>query len=138
MKLHHPDVHPNPTQKEKDLLNRAIDAYNHGDLDTIQKIWNELIGSDMMAEEEVYEDSPEGIAKLKETLERLRKRCAEIEEEIRQIRSSYPYTMKDFLENEEAVSLRQDELHAEIDKTREMDRQLEEYINELKEQMRYT
>ena len=41
MKLLHPDVHPNPTPKEKELLNRAIEAYDKGDLETIQKIWDE-------------------------------------------------------------------------------------------------
>ena len=73
--------------------------------------------------------------KMKDILKKLRKRCAELEDEINQIRSSYPYTMKTFLDDEDAVKSRQDELHAEIDRIREMDRQLGEYIEELKRQM---
>ena len=84
-----------------------------------------------------FENTPEGIAKMKETLDRLRKRCMELKEEILHIRSSYPYTMKAFLEDEKAVEARQEELHSEIDRTREMDRQLEEYIDQLKKQMGY-
>ena len=134
VKLLHPDVHPNPTPKEKELLNRAIEAYDKGDLETIQKIWDELTGSGLV-EEETFEDNPTDIAKMKDILKKLRKRCAELEDEINQIRSSYPYTMKAFLDDEDAVKSRQDELHAEIDRIREMDRQLGEYIDKLKKQM---
>ena len=72
---------------------------------------------------------------MKDILKKLRKRCAELEDEINQIRSSYPYTMKTFLDDEDAVKSRQDELYAEIDRIREMDRQLGDYIDELKRQM---
>ena len=57
------------------------------------------------------------------------------EDEINQIRSSYPYIMKTFPDDEKAVRFRQNELQAEIDRVREMDRQPEEYIDELKKQM---
>lgn len=134
VKLLHPDVHPNPTPKEKELLNRAIEAYNRGDLETIRKIWDELSGSGLV-EEETFSDTPEDIARMKEALDKLRKRCRDLQEEIDRIRSSYPYTMKAFLDDEEAVRARQDRLHAEIDQTREMDRKLGEYIDELKKQM---
>ena len=135
VKLLHPDVHPNPTPKEKELLNRAIQAYDRGDLETMRQIWEELTGSGMADPEEEYEDSPEGIAKMREILEKLRKRCKELDTEIRHIKSEYPYTMKAFLDDEEAVEKRRSELQAEIDQTRETNRQLEEYINELKRQM---
>ena len=135
VKLLHPDVHPNPTPKEKELLNQAIQAYDRGDLETMQKIWQELTGSGAVLEEEIFEDSPEGIAKMREILKNLRKRLKELNEEIRQIRSAFPYTMKDFLENEEAVEKKRSQMQEQIDKTREMNRQLNERIKELKKQL---
>jgi hypothetical protein len=135
VKLLHPDVHPNPTPKEKELLNRAIQAYDRGDLETMRQVWEELTVSGMADPDEGYEDSPEGIARMKEILEKLRKRCKELDVEIRHIKSEYPYTMKTFLDDEEAVEKRRSELQAEIDQTRETNRQLEEYINQLKRQM---
>lgn len=135
VKLLHPDVHPDPTPREKELLNQAIQAYDRGDLEAMQKIWQELTGSGAVLEEETFEDSPEGIAKMREILKKLKKRCRELDEEIRQIRSAFPYTMKDFLENEEAVEKKRSQMQGQIDRTREMNRQLEERIKELKKQM---
>ena len=43
--------------------------------------------------------------------------------------------MKTFPDDEKEVRFRQNELQAEIDRVREMDRQPEEYIDELKKQM---
>ena len=60
----HPDVCPNPTEHEKDLLNRAMKAFEEGDLDQLERIWDELSGTD--AAHEVYEDTAEGREKLKE------------------------------------------------------------------------
>ena len=135
VKLLHPDVHPNPTPKEKELLNQAIQAYDRGDLEAMQKIWQELTGSGAALEEETFEDSPEGIAKMREILKNLRKRLKELDEEIRQIRSAFPYTMKEFLENEEAVEKRRSQLLEQIDQTRKRNRQLNERIQELKNQL---
>ena len=128
----HPDVHPNPTEREKTLLNQAHEAYSRGDLETIEAIWAELSG--MSAPEEQYEDSVEGRKKLKELQEMLRQRLQALQGELDEIRSSFPYTMKSFLENEDAVTEKQDELTNQISRTRDMVQQLTDYIEELKKQ----
>ena len=58
-----------------------------------------------------------------------------LEQEIRKIRSEFPYTMKSFLEDEAAVEERRGELQEMIRKVREMDQKLADSIENLKRQM---
>ena len=129
----HPDVCPNPTEHEKDLLNRAMKAFEEGDLDQLECIWDELSGTD--AAHEVYEDTPEGREKLKELLEKLKARVLALEQEIEFIKADFPYKLKSFLEDPAAVEEKRRSLQAKIDNVREMCRTLEAYINDLREKM---
>ncbi len=126
----HPDANPDITPQEKELLDRAIKAYKAGDLEEMRKIWDQLCG--MEPPEEHYGDTPEDIQKLREMLTKLKVRAQELEAEILQIRSEFPYTMKTFLDSEAAVEQKRQQLQAELDAAREMIRELTEYINELK------
>ena len=129
----HPDVHPDPTPREKELLNQAHEAYKIGDLEKMRRIWEEIIGLD--PPEDRFEDSAEGRKQLRELLKVLLLRCTLLEREILRIRSEYPYTMKSFLDDENAVEERRSELKKQIGDVREMDRQLAEHIERLKKQM---
>ena len=133
VKLLHPDVHPNPTEREKELLNRANNANARGDLEEMRAIWKEL--SAINVKEEEFADTPEDLEKMREILETLRERCQALEKEIRHIQSEYPYTMKAFLDDEESVEEKRAGLRAQIDQTRERDRQLADYIEELKKKL---
>ena len=130
----HPDVHPNPTEHEKDLLNQAMKAFQEGDLSRLEKIWDELSGMD--APEDVFDDTPEGRRKLRELFEKLKTRLRLLELEIDHIRSEFPYKMKSFLEDPVAVEEVRRGIQSKIDNVREMNRQLETFINELKEKLR--
>ena len=130
----HPDVHPNPTEREKDLLNKAQEAMRTGDLETMRRIWEELFGAD--APEESFRDTPEDLEKMRELLAKLAERIAVLAAEIDHIRSVYPYTMKSLLEDDKAVEEKRSRLQKEIDETRERDRQLGDYIDELRRKMR--
>lgn len=129
----HPDVHPNPSEHEKDLLNRAMKAFREGDLEQLERIWDELSGMD--APEDTFDDTPEGREKLRELLAKLKARLKLLEREIEHIRSEFPYKLKAFLEDPEAVEEVRRGIQSRIDKVREMNRQLEAYINELKQKM---
>ncbi len=130
----HPDVHPNPTEHEKDLLNEAMKAFQEGNLDRLEKIWDELSGLD--APEDVFDDTPEGREKLRELLEKLKMRLRLLELEIDHIKSDFPYKLKSFLEDPVAVEEVRRGIQSKIDNVREMNRQLEAFINELKEKLR--
>ena len=129
----HPDVHPDPTPREKDLLNQAHEAYKIGDLEKMRWIWEEIIGMD--PPEDRFEDSEEGRKLLRKLLKALKTRCSSLESEIWRIRSEFPYTMKSLLEDEDAVEERRCELKKQISDVREMDRKLAEHIEKLKEEM---
>ena len=130
----HPDVHPNLTEHEKELWNRAVKAQQEGDLAQLEKIWDELSGMD--APEDVFEDTTEGRSKLRELLEKLKVRLRLLELEIDHIKAEFPYTMKSFLEDPIAVEEVRRGIQSKIDNVREMNRQLEAFINELKEKLR--
>lgn len=130
----HPDVHPNLTEHEKDLWNRAVKAQQEGDLAGLEKIWDELSGMD--APEDIFEDTPEGREKLRELLEKLKIRLRLLELEINHIKTEFPYKLKSFLEDPIAVEEVRRGIQSKIDNVREINRQLEAFINELKEMLR--
>lgn len=130
----HPDVHPNLTEHEKELWNCAVKAQQQGDLAQLEKIWDELSGMD--APEDVFDDTPEGREKLRELLEKLKTRLRLLELEIDHIKADFPYKMKSFLEDPVAVEEVRRGIQSKIDNVREMNRQLEAFINELKEKLR--
>lgn len=126
----HPDVHPNPTEREKELLNKAHEAYKKGDLDALQKIWEELAGADMPEDE--YKDTPEDIARIKEVIKILQGLCDELIRQIQKIKGEFPYTMKSFLEDEEAVAEKRFMMSGELNDVREMCSKLVDEIEKLR------
>ena len=130
----HPDVHPNATEHEKDLLNQAMKAFQKGELQQLERIWDELCGMD--APEDMFDDTPEGREKLRELLEKLRMRLTLLEREIDHIKNDFPYKLKQFLEDPVAVEEVRRGIQSKIDSVREMNRQLEAFINELSEKLR--
>ncbi len=130
----HPDVHPNLTEHEKELWNRAVKAQQEGDLSQLEKIWDELSGMD--APEDVFDDTPEGRERLRELLEKLKTRLRLLELEIEHIKADFPYKLKSFLEDPAAVEEVRRGIRSKIDNVREMSRQLEAFIHELREKLR--
>lgn len=126
----HPDVRPNPTDREKELLNKAHEAYKKGDLDALGKIWEELSGTD--APEDEFKDSPEDIARIREVIKKLQGLCNELIREIQKIKGEFPYTMKAFLEDEEAVAEKRFMLSGELSDVREMCSKLVDEIERLR------
>ena len=129
----HPDVHPNPTEREKELLNQAMKAFREGDLQELERIWDELSGMDVP--EDLFDDTPEGREKLRELLEKLKARVRLLELEIEHIKEEFPYKLKQFLEDPTAVEEVRCGIQSKIDNVREMCRELETFINELKEKI---
>ena len=130
----HPDVHPNPTEREMDLLDRANKAFKAGDLEEMRRIWEELAGTEQS--EESFEDTEEGRAQLRELIEKLCKRCAELEKEIRQIKTSFPYTIKALLDDDKILEMKHRELVDRLAEVRAMLDKVDEYIAELKRRMK--
>ena len=129
----HPDVHPDPTEREKALWNLAMKAQQDGDLEQMERIFEELTGMDLP--EETFDHTEEGCTKLEELVIKLKERLRLLEEEIARIRSDHPYRLKSFLENPAAVRRKQEEIQSKIDQVRALNIELEAYIGELKERI---
>ena len=125
MKDLHPDVNPDITPEELDLLHQAMEAYKNGDIETLRKIAAILDGRSI--EDKVIEEIDQlrrirdDLAFLKESL------LAEIED----IKTSFPYTLKDFLNNKEAVRKKQEELRETLARWQEQEKVLQERLDQL-------
>lgn len=113
VKALHPDLHPDITPAQIQLFQNAVQAYENGDLNSLRII------SEMVAEPVIPEKSKNGLTILAKEKERLSKTIELIREQITEIKSEYPYTMKDLVDDPEQITKKKAEL--------------EETINELKE-----
>ncbi len=127
----HPDVNPDITSHELELLNKANDAYRDGDLEALEDIYDEVFG---MEEQEIPE-SAEGIEQLKERIIKLKGKIAELRKEIEAIKAGFPYSEKDFLEDDKKVSQKQAEYNRIIQEYEQLIKELEKKLDELLDQL---
>lgn len=104
VKALHPDVNKNLSDAKKSLFLNAVEAYKNGDLNQL-RIISELI--DNNGELEFEEDN---IKLLQEEAERLEKAVKEVRESILNIKSQYPYNLKELLNDKEKVEERKREI----------------------------
>lgn len=99
----HPDVNPNITETQKELLLKAITAYEHGDIVTI-KIIAELVAD--KPETSDFDHLSKDMLKEKNRLKSL---IGVVKKSIKKIKSEYPYTLKNLLDNEEEIKKKREE-----------------------------
>ncbi len=104
VKAIHPDIHPDVTKEQRELFYQAVDAYKRGDLKTLEII-AVMAGDGMLPSRQ--EDR---VRQLMEEKERLQEAVCKIQEEIRQIKSKYPYNLKEIIENPDKVEARRRQL----------------------------
>lgn len=92
----HPDIHPNQTEKEKDLFLKAQAAYDLRDIATLERI---LISLDLDTDTEVFSNEKES-ADYKVKIE---KQIANLEMQIADLNSRYPFTFREKLSDREWV-----------------------------------
>lgn len=106
----HPDVNPNATKREKDLFRKATEAYEKGDIGTLQDICQEIFEHADAAETD-RECTYEELLLLKE---RLAARLSSLRAEIGKIRSEFPYNQKDLLDHPKELRILQEALSQRI------------------------
>ena len=111
VKAMHPDLHPDQTPEEAELFKKANTAYEDGDMDTLEMIWQIISGG---SADSVESDNREILLKERSRLLEL---IVRIREEIEAIRTSFPYTMKDILTDPEKLARRQEEIRVRITET---------------------
>ena len=104
VKALHPDINPDVSETKVDLFDNAVQAYKNGDLNTL-RIIGEMVGNSPLPEQ--HKDALTQLNKEKERLQNLLKA---IRDSIEQIKSEYPYTMKEIIEDEEQTEQKKKEL----------------------------
>ena len=104
VKALHPDINPDASETQVDLFDNAVQAYKNGDLNTL-RIIGEMVGNSPLPEQ--HKDA---LTQLNEEKERLQNLLKAIRDSIEQIKSEYPYTMKEIIEDEEQIEQRKREL----------------------------
>ncbi len=102
----HPDLHPGQTRQMIELFNRAVIAYETGDLGNMRIIY-ELIKK---TDPDVHpEDS---MQKLKKDKARLQTMIRDVELQIEIIKQTYPYTLLKYLESDIEKQKKLDEIQS--------------------------
>lgn len=104
VKALHPDINPDVSEIQVNLFDNAVQAYKNGDLNTL-RIIGEMVGNSPLPEQ--HKDA---LTQLNEEKERLQNLLKAIKDSIEQIKSEYPYTMKEIIEDEEQTEQKKKEL----------------------------
>lgn len=101
----HPDMNPDVTERESELFRKTVKAYEEGDVATLQSVYDEIYG--MGTDTKIQEDSMETLVVLRN---QILTQIANVKEEIEHIKSEFPYTEKEFLDDSEAVKAEQEKI----------------------------
>ena len=110
----HPDINPDVSEAQVQLFDNAVSAYKSGDLGTL-RIISEMVGNNPLPEQ--HKDA---MTQLVEERERLEGLLESIRESIENIKSEYPYTMKDILEDTKKTEQKKQELENVIEQYNEL------------------
>lgn len=114
VKALHPDINPDVSEAQVQLFDNAVSAYKNGDLGTL-RIIGEMVGNNPLPEQ--HKDAMTQLVEERERLEGLLK---SIRESIENIKSEYPYTMKDILEDTEKTEQKKQELEGILEQYNEL------------------
>lgn len=128
----HPDINPNITEHEKELFYETQKAYREGDLEKLEEIYEEISSGDVVAGSG---NSAEDIERLKDTRDKLLNKLEILKKEIQVIKSSFPYSAKDMLNDPDALAQKQEELNQIIKVYQEIVDELTEIYNKLKDEL---
>ena len=104
VKASHPDINPDISKAQVNLFDNAVQAYKDGDLGTL-RIIGEMVGNNPLPEQ--HKDA---LTQLTEEKARLQSSVKAIRDIIEKIKSVYPYTMKEIMEDEEKTEQKKQEL----------------------------
>ena len=107
----HPDVNPNATEREQELFRRATQAYEDGDIETLQEIYDEVFSGAGTESEQTDNLSPDELLEIKRKLE---EQIRVLQADLNEIKSRNPYRYKELLDDSEKLSLVQAALQEAI------------------------
>lgn len=125
VRILHPDLNPELSEREKELFYNATESYKAGDLDTLQLIYDIVCTGEMDA------DNPLTGKSLMDEVKRLEDLVNKIQNDIDLIKSQSPYTWNIYVEDEEKKLDKLNTLKDELKSYQEAINTQEEYIEKL-------
>ena len=114
VKILHPDINPDTTDSQIKLFDNAVSAYKNGDLETLRIIGEMIVGAP------AHEMGRDEMSQLAEERDRLLNMVMSVRESIDKIKTAYPYTMKDIIEDEERIKKKKLELESILEQYSEL------------------
>lgn len=110
VKALHPDLHPELTDAQKQLFLNAVEAYEKGDATSLEVI------AAMVADAGAFvaPDAPDARAAMLKEKKRLGELLQGVKDDIARIKSEFPYTARELLQDPVAVQEKKNELEADI------------------------
>ncbi len=105
VKILHPDLNPNLSSAELRLFENAVEAYANGDLVSLRII------DEIVSEPTVTDTKGDAITSMMKEKERLLQLLQKMQESILNIKSEYPYTMKELVHDQNQIKVRKVELN---------------------------
>ncbi len=121
----HPDLHPDQSREECDLIIKAASAYRLGDLQTLRQIALLIQTNNLDLSGLPNEDLLTLIEKAKESI-------AVFQERIDLMNAQFPFIFKDQILNPEWIKEQQAELTERISKAKDRLKELQDYLMMLK------
>lgn len=124
----HPDLNPRVGENERKWFANAACAHKNGDLPAMKTIWL-LLAENISSDENSLEEG-DSLEEMRGRRDFLQNRYDTLIQEIKTIKSSFPYNQKDFLRDEAKVAARVDELHGLAEQYRTTYAEYERKLNE--------
>lgn len=127
VKVLHPDLNPNLSDVQLRLFENAVNAYKNGDLNALRII------AEMVSEEVLPSDGQDAAVQLAKEKEHLTVLLDRVRGDILKIKSEFPYTMRELLENSEKLNAQKAELMDVIHQYKELNAVYSDKIKEMLE-----
>jgi len=120
----HPDINPNTTEEQHGHFIDAVNAYKHGDLSELRIIH-------LLLDKTSGEEPENSMEKLKKREELLLNEKEHLSNGIQNIKQTFPYSIKDLLQNEEKLQEKAVQLTNQLAECQEQYHNIETRLQEM-------
>lgn len=117
----HPDVNPDLTDEQKQIWLMVKEAYENGDLEKLKAlglIYEQQLSAAGKAQQELTEEQ------LTLKIETLKEGCKVLAEQIKKIKSEFPFTIEAQIKDEEWVAAEQEKIKKELEALQQYETEL--------------